>query len=203
MPPRKNPKTETAAVVPATAPVAPVVAAPAETAAPKKKSTKTYRIVTEGEHAVVSLAGSPAPVFDVPAAEGAKKRTTDRRVVQAATYGAASKKAFSKLVRNCGRPECNLSFRFSIQEVTPAGDAPVQSYEGHRTRLAEPRVISRTGKEGPLEILSKFDVKVTSLKPRRTGAAKADAAPAAAAPAPVAAASPSAPKGKGKGKGKQ
>lgn len=207
MPPRKNPKSAETTVV-AAAPVAAVVATPAPVStegASKEKRMRFFRIVTDGAHTVSPLAGSPAPIFDVTPAEGeAKKRTTDRRAVQAMTPGQAAKKAFTKLVRNAGSPDGNVSYRFSIQEV---GTTKVHTYEGSRTLLDVPKSVTRTGKDGKTtDIPIKYAVTVSSYKdgatpkaPRAPRTPKVVEAPVVAAP-PVA---ETAPRGKGKGKGKK
>jgi hypothetical protein len=230
MPPRKN-KTETAQVaapVVVTAPATVTVectagAAGSAPAAPSARGgARTFRILTEGPHAVVALDGSPTPVFDGPATG---KKSSDRRVVQAATPGQASKKAFTKLVRNVtskNDPDRNLSYRFTIQED---GKDKVHTYQGARTLLAEQKSVTRKGKDGnDVTIPIKYDVKVSAHKDSSSGSASSGAAGAggaakaptarkprapkaaapAAEPAPVAVetAAPAAPKGKGRGKGK-
>lgn len=220
MPPRKI-KTDTPAPVVVTAPATVTVACEAPAAVPvvaggraKRASgagPRTFRILTEGPHSVVALAGSPAPVFDGPATG---KKSSDRRVVQAATPGQASKKAFTKLVRlatSKGDPDRNLSYRFTIQEVREDGKEKVHTYQGARTLLAEQKSVTRKGKDGvEVTIPIKYDVKVSAAKdatgasgtvtekaPRKPRAPKAAAVPVAA-PAAVETA---APKGRGKGKG--
>jgi hypothetical protein len=218
MPPRKN--NTTAAATPVVATPAPVaVEAPAAPAKQRaaKSGKRTFRIVTEGEHAVVPGAGCPQPTLVSPPAEGSKsKKPVDRRSVEASTPGQASKKAFTKLVRNSGRADSDLTYTFSIQEVLEGGvvSDKVHTYTGTRTKLAVPKSVARKGADGTTtEIPINFTMTVTSAKPkgasgsaaprapRKPRAPKAAAETPAAEPvveAPVA----EAPKGKGRGKGK-
>jgi hypothetical protein len=220
MPPRKNNTTAAATPVVATpAPVATPVAAPAKQRA-AKSGKRTFRIVTEGEHNVVPGAGCPMPTLVSPPAEGSKsKKPVDRRFVEASTPGQASKKAFTKLVRNSGRADSDLSYTFSIQEVLEGGvvSDKVHTYVGTRTKLAVPKSVARKGADGTTtEIPINFTMTVTSAKPKGDASGSATpraprkprapkAAAEAAAPAPAVVETPvaaEAPKGKGRGKGK-